>query len=126
MPPVREFVAAGGDWTAFQRCFKAACILVGSSDKEALRALPTALDYDSLVAFEAIPAADRVTLPQACAQIAAIFDPQSNARRKFVLRRRWEAEMPLTFCIELLVLGHTAYPRMEQTVLNSLALETLL
>ncbi|CAM9681838.1 unnamed protein product [Lampetra planeri] len=120
LPTVREFVAAGGDWTAFQRHFKASCALVGWSDKEALRALPMALDDDSLAVFEAIPEADRAMLPRAYTQMAAIFDPPSNARRRFVLRRRGEAEMPLAFHSMLLALGHAAYPRMEHTALERL------
>ncbi|CAM9674544.1 unnamed protein product [Lampetra fluviatilis] len=36
LPPDREFVAAGSNWTAFQRRFKAACTLVGWSDAEAM------------------------------------------------------------------------------------------
>ncbi|CAM9590463.1 unnamed protein product [Lampetra planeri] len=87
LPTVHEFMAAGGNWTAFQRRFKASCALVGWSNEEALRALPTALDDNSLGAFEAIPEADWTTLHRACAQMAAIFDPPSNARRRFMLWR---------------------------------------
>ncbi|CAM9521795.1 unnamed protein product [Lampetra planeri] len=87
LPTVLEFVAPGGDWTGFQRGFKAACALVGWLHAEALRALPMVLDDDSLVVFEAIPEADQATLPRACAQMAAIFNPPFNTRRIFVLRR---------------------------------------
>ncbi|CAM9528892.1 unnamed protein product [Lampetra planeri] len=72
LPFVREFVAAGGDWTAFQRRFAATRARAGLSDEEALRALPTTLDDDALVAFDSIPPADRATLPQAYTQLAAI------------------------------------------------------
>ncbi|CAM9304192.1 unnamed protein product [Lampetra fluviatilis] len=126
LPPIREFVAAGGDWIAFQRCFKAACPLVGWFDMKALQALPTEQDDDYLAEFEAIPEADRATLPRACAQMAAIFDPPSNACQRFVLQRRGEAKTPVTFCSALLALGHAAYPHMEQTALDFLALERLL
>ncbi|CAN0074959.1 unnamed protein product [Lampetra fluviatilis] len=56
---------------------------VGWLEAEALRALRTTLDDDSLAAFKAIPEADRETLPRAYAQMTAIFDPPSNARRFF-------------------------------------------
>ncbi|CAM9291465.1 unnamed protein product [Lampetra fluviatilis] len=97
LPFVREFMAAGGDWTAFQRRFATACTLAGWSNEEAPRALPTTLDDDFLARFDAIPAADRAMLSQACAQMAAIFDPPSNVRQKFMLRTRGETEMPLPF-----------------------------
>ncbi|CAM9521376.1 unnamed protein product [Lampetra planeri] len=60
--------------------------------------------------------ANWATLPQACEQMAAIFDGPSNARRRFLLQRWVEAEMPLAFRSTLLVLGQAA-------VLNILALE---
>ncbi|CAN0202662.1 unnamed protein product [Lampetra planeri] len=58
--------------------------------------------------------------------MAAIFDLPSNAHQKFVLRRWGETETPLAFHSALLSLAHTAYPQMEQTVLDSLVLERLL
>ncbi|CAN0241593.1 unnamed protein product [Lampetra planeri] len=116
----------GGDWTAFEHHFKVACTLFGWSDGEALRALPTALNDDSLVAFEAIPEANRATLPRACTQKAAIFEPPSNTHQRFMLRRRGEAKKPLAFHSTLLALGHVAYPHIEQTALDSLVLERLL
>ncbi|CAN0105873.1 unnamed protein product [Lampetra planeri] len=62
----------------------------------------------------------------AYAQMAAIFEPPSSARQKFLLRKRGEAETPLAFCSSLLVLGRAAYPNMDGAALDSLALERLL
>ncbi|CAM9439766.1 unnamed protein product [Lampetra fluviatilis] len=108
--------AQSSDWMAFQHHFEAVYISVGWSSDEALRSMPTALDDDSLAVLNYIPVADWATLPQACEQMAAIFDGPSNARRRFLLQRWVEAEMPLAFRSTLLVLGQAA-------VLNILALE---
>ncbi|CAN0381107.1 unnamed protein product [Lampetra planeri] len=51
-------------------------------------ALPTALNDDVLAAFRAIPEKDRATLQWAYVHIAAIFDPPSNARRRFLQQSR--------------------------------------
>ncbi|CAN0167945.1 unnamed protein product [Lampetra fluviatilis] len=55
LPPVQEFVVAGGDWMAFRHCFKAAWLSIGWTKWEALRALLMALDDDALTVFQAIP-----------------------------------------------------------------------
>ncbi|CAN0167878.1 unnamed protein product [Lampetra fluviatilis] len=55
LPPVQEFVVAGGDWIAFRHCFKAAWLSIGWTKWEALRALLMALDDDALTVFQAIP-----------------------------------------------------------------------
>ncbi|CAM9371543.1 unnamed protein product [Lampetra planeri] len=123
LPPVRPFTASGGDWTSFWHHFEAAYISVGWSSEEALRSLLMAFDDDSLAVLNAIPAMDQATLPQACAQMAAIFDPPSNAHRRFLLRRRGEAETHLAFCSALLALGQAAYPNMDTAALDSLALK---
>ncbi|CAN0416797.1 unnamed protein product [Lampetra planeri] len=62
--------AAEGDWTAFRHRFEAAYVSVGWMPGEALRALPTALDDDSLSTFFAIPEADRTTLTRAYTEMA--------------------------------------------------------
>ncbi|CAM9275524.1 unnamed protein product [Lampetra fluviatilis] len=95
-------------------------------EEEALRALPTALDDNALVAFRAILESDRSTLQRAYAQMAAVFDPPYNARRRFLQWKRGEAETPLAFRSTLLALGQKAYPHIDWTALDSLAVERLL
>ncbi|CAN0252099.1 unnamed protein product [Lampetra planeri] len=126
LPFAERFSAAGGDWEAFHCRFSANCKLAGWTEVEVLRALPTALDDDALAAFYAIPRTERVTLPKAFAQMAAIYDPPSNVRHKFALRRWREAETPLAFRSALLSLGQAALPKMEQAGLDSLVLERIL
>ncbi|CAM9364252.1 unnamed protein product [Lampetra planeri] len=126
LPPVQEFVAVGSNWTAFRHQFDAAWLSVGWMEEEALRALPTALDDNALVAFRAILESDRSTLQRAYAQMAAVFDPPYNARRRFLQWKRGEAETPLAFRSTLLALGQEAYPHMDWTALDSLAVERLL
>ncbi|CAN0025654.1 unnamed protein product [Lampetra fluviatilis] len=93
---------------------------------EALRALPAALDDDALAMFCTIPSAERATLPQALAQIAAIYDPPSNVRHKFAARRRGEAGMPFAFRSALLALAKAAFPKMDHAGVDLLVLERLL
>ncbi|CAN0094240.1 unnamed protein product [Lampetra fluviatilis] len=83
------------------------------------------LDDDALAAFYAIPSEDRVTLPQALAQMAGIFDPPSNVRHKFAVRMQGETGTPLSFRSVLLSLAQAAYPKMDQAALDSLALFNL-
>ncbi|CAN0179786.1 unnamed protein product [Lampetra planeri] len=78
------------------------------------------LDDDALAAFYAIPSEDRVTLPQALAQMAGIFDPPSNVRHKFAVRMQGETGTPLSFRSVLLSLAQAAYPKMDQAALDSL------
>ncbi|CAN0254574.1 unnamed protein product [Lampetra planeri] len=96
LPPVREFVAAGGDWAAFTQRFEASFSSVEWTEDEALWALPTALDDDSLAAFQAIPLEKWATLRQAYKKMAAFFDPPFNARRKFLQRRCLQAHENVT------------------------------
>ncbi|CAM9750539.1 unnamed protein product [Lampetra planeri] len=51
LPQVKEFVTAGGDWSAFTWSFEAAFRSLHWSEEEALVALPTVLDDDALVVF---------------------------------------------------------------------------
>ncbi|XP_075923853.1 uncharacterized protein LOC142924846 [Petromyzon marinus] len=126
LPPVCAFSAAGGDWTAFCRHFEAVYRSVDWSMDEALRALPTALDDDSLTAFYSIPEADRSSLADAYSTMAAIFDPPSNSCRRFLLRKWRDTEMALAFLSVLLALRQAAYPSMDRAALDSLALVRLL
>ncbi|CAN0437744.1 unnamed protein product [Lampetra planeri] len=70
LPFVREFTATGNDWAAFQRRFTTTCELAGWTDVEALRALLTTLDDDTLVDFYTITPKDKVMLPHTFAQMA--------------------------------------------------------
>ncbi|XP_075928618.1 uncharacterized protein LOC142930365 [Petromyzon marinus] len=126
LPPVREFVAARGDWAAFTRWFEAAFSSVEWTEDEALRALPTAFDNDALAAFRAILPEKRATLHQAYGEMAAVFDPPFNARRKFLKLRRREDETSLAYRSALMVLGQAAYPRMDPAAIHSLTMEKLL
>ncbi|CAN0035699.1 unnamed protein product [Lampetra planeri] len=126
LPPVRKFVVVWCNWTAFQRRFMAAYKSMDWTEVEAVHALPTALDNDSLKAFKAILEVDRANLPRAYAQMTAIFNPPSNSHRRFLLRRRGEAKMPFIFRSVLLALGQAAYPHMDRVALDSLVLERLL
>ncbi|CAN0421087.1 unnamed protein product [Lampetra planeri] len=59
--PVKEFVAAGGDWGAFTRRFEEAYWAIGLTEEEALRVLPTTLNDDVLAVFQAVPEEQRAT-----------------------------------------------------------------
>ncbi|CAN0197074.1 unnamed protein product [Lampetra planeri] len=59
-------------------------------------------------------------LKLAFAQMAEIYDPPSNFHHKFAVRRRGAAETPLAFRSALLSLAQAAFPKMEQTGLDSL------
>ncbi|CAN0138491.1 unnamed protein product [Lampetra fluviatilis] len=80
---VREYAAAGGDWEAFRHRFAAACDISGWIEKGALRVLPTALDDEALVAFDAIPDEEKSTLSQALVKMGSIYAPPSNKCQKF-------------------------------------------
>ncbi|CAN0337878.1 unnamed protein product [Lampetra fluviatilis] len=64
---VRELSVTEGDWTAFHCRFESAYRSYAWSDREALWALPTALDDDSLASFYSIPETDRSSLADAYA-----------------------------------------------------------
>ncbi|CAN0256451.1 unnamed protein product [Lampetra fluviatilis] len=117
LPQVHAFSATEGDWTAFHLRFKAAYRSIDWSEHEVLRALPTALDDDSMAAFYSIPEADRSSLAGACAAMAAIYEPPSTIQ----LRKRGDTESPLAFCSALLALGRAAYPSMDRAAFDSLA-----
>lgn len=57
LPHVKEFIAAGGDWSAFTWRFDAAFQSVHwtEEEEEALVALPTVLDEKALAVFRSIP-----------------------------------------------------------------------
>ncbi|CAN0023170.1 unnamed protein product [Lampetra planeri] len=93
---------------------------------EALRALPKALDDDTLAAFDAILSEDKSRLPQALAQMAAIFAPPSNKCQKFTTRRRGEAKRPLAFRSVLMALAKSAYPGIDHVGRDSPVLERML
>ncbi|CAM9386686.1 unnamed protein product [Lampetra planeri] len=126
LPQVRAFSVTEGDWTAFHRRFESAYRSIDWSDREALWALPTALNDDSLAAFYSVPKTDRSSLADACTAMAAIFEPPSTIRSMLQLRKRGATELPLAFHSALLALGRAAYPSMDQAALDSLALERLL
>ncbi|CAN0199036.1 unnamed protein product [Lampetra planeri] len=124
--PVKEFVAAGGDWGAFIRWFEAAYQASDWSKAEVLKALPTALDDEALAIFKAILLEWRTTLQAACHEMAEIFDPPSNAKIKCQQRKREEAELPLFNRSALIALSQAAYSRLDEPVLDSLAMENML
>ncbi|XP_032819474.1 uncharacterized protein LOC116947623 [Petromyzon marinus] len=123
LPQVHAFSATEGDWMAFHLRFKAEYRSIKWSEHEALRALPTALDDDSLAAFYSIPEADRSSLASACAAMAALYAPPSTIRKKFQLRKWGDTDSPLAFHSALLALRRAAYPSMDRAALDSLALE---
>ncbi|CAN0423226.1 unnamed protein product [Lampetra planeri] len=126
LPPVKEFVTAGGDWAAFTRRFEVAYQSEGLMEEEALRVLPTALDNDALAAFRAIPVKSRSTILRAYREMADVFEPLSNTRQKFLQWRRGEAETPLAYRRALMALWQAGYLRMNLAALHSLTMEKLL
>ncbi|CAM9511783.1 unnamed protein product [Lampetra fluviatilis] len=124
LPFDKEFATVGDDWVAFKRRFQTNCILAGQT--EALRALPTALDNDTLAAFCTILPTERATLPQAFAQMTAIYDPPSNVCHKITTQRMGEAKMSLAFRSVLLVLAKAAFPKMDHAGVDSLVCKRLL
>ncbi|CAM9423576.1 unnamed protein product [Lampetra fluviatilis] len=126
LPPVKEFTAAGGDWSAFVRRFEAAYRSVNWMEDQALRALPTALDDDRLAAFWAIPADKKATLQGAYREMAAVYNPPSATRGKFLQRCRGNAETPVAYHGALMALGLAAYSQLDQAALDSLLMEKML
>ncbi|CAN0341519.1 unnamed protein product [Lampetra fluviatilis] len=62
------------DVPALHRRFSASCTLVGWTEEEALKALPTSRDDDALAAFYAILQARQSTLSQAFKEMAAVYN----------------------------------------------------
>ncbi|CAM9382093.1 unnamed protein product [Lampetra planeri] len=84
------------------------------------------LDDDSLVAFKAIPGADRDTLPRSYAQMNAIFDPPSNATGGFCSGGGGKPRCLSPSTVHCCPWGKAAYPHMDWVALDSLALKRLL
>ncbi|CAN0395011.1 unnamed protein product [Lampetra planeri] len=106
LPLVREFTAAGGDWEAFQCRFSTSCTLAGWTQDEALKALPTSL---ALAVFYAIPPVWQSMLSLAFKEMAAIHDPPSSVRNRFMERRTSQAGT---------VLAHTSAMAVEGDVIG--------
>ncbi|CAM9734769.1 unnamed protein product [Lampetra fluviatilis] len=83
LPHVREFVAAGSDWSAFRWRFEAAYKSIRWSEEEALITLPTMLDNDALAVFQSIPAEKKKMLTQAFQEMAEVYEPPDDRTRKF-------------------------------------------
>ncbi|XP_075908697.1 uncharacterized protein LOC142905656 [Petromyzon marinus] len=123
---VQRFEAKVGDWTAFIRRFRAAYESLNWTESAALRALPTALDDDSLATFNGFPAAVRKTLDGAIAAMRKVYEPRSVAKRRFQQRKREATESPLAFRSALLALAQVAYPAMDEEGWDSLLQEKML
>ncbi|CAN0121246.1 unnamed protein product [Lampetra fluviatilis] len=85
-----------------------------------------ALNDEALAIFTPILPERTITLQAARHKMAKIFDPPSNAKRKFQQGRREEAKAPLAYLSVLMALGQAAYPRLEEAVMDSLVMEKML
>ncbi|CAN0419112.1 unnamed protein product [Lampetra planeri] len=83
LPPLKEFVAAEGDWGGFQRRFIAHQEMAKWSDAEALCALPALLDSDALAALTSAPREERSTLRMALQLLAGVYGPSAECRQQF-------------------------------------------
>ncbi|CAM9373078.1 unnamed protein product [Lampetra planeri] len=101
LPHVKEFVAAGGDWSDVTWRFETAFWSVQWSEEEVLVALPTILDDDALAVFRSIPPEKKKTLKSVYAEMADVYEPPSDTRRKFMQRRRGSSESPLAYLVIL-------------------------
>ncbi|CAN0416798.1 unnamed protein product [Lampetra fluviatilis] len=126
LPHVREFVAAGGDWSTFRWRFKAAYKLVRWSEEEALIALPTILDDDALAVFRSISPGKKATLTQAFAEMAEVYEPPDDRTRKCQHHRRGSTESPLAYRSALMALAVDAYPNVKREHLDPLVMERML
>ncbi|CAM9284692.1 unnamed protein product [Lampetra fluviatilis] len=97
LPHVKEFVAAGGDWSDVTWRFETAFWSVQWSEEEVLVALPTILDDDALAVFRSIPPEKKKMLKSVYAEMADVYEPPSDTRRKFMQRRRGSSESPLAY-----------------------------
>ncbi|CAN0173911.1 unnamed protein product [Lampetra planeri] len=125
LPVLKEFSAAGGDWATFQHRFLAHQEMAGSSEAEALRALPAALDDDALAPLITAPKAERSTLQQVLRHMSTIYGPPSDIRHRFADRRKGEAESPLLFRRALLAPMKATFGRMDGEGIDALVLEKL-
>ncbi|CAN0118481.1 unnamed protein product [Lampetra planeri] len=65
-------------------------------------------------------------LQATCREMAEVFNPPSNTKRKFQHHKRDEAEASLTYHNTLMVLGQVAYPRLDEVALDSFVMERML
>ncbi|CAN0105731.1 unnamed protein product [Lampetra planeri] len=79
LPQVKEFIAAGGDWSTFTWRYEAAFRSVHWMEDAALVALPTVLDDDALAVFRSIPL-EKSMLQGAHAEMAEVYEPPSDTR----------------------------------------------
>ncbi|XP_078463640.1 uncharacterized protein LOC144728168 [Lampetra planeri] len=124
-PTIKEFVA-GGDWNAITWRFESAFRSVRWSESEALETLPALLDDASLAVFRSIPVSKKMTLKDACAEMAEFYDPPSAAHWKFLQRRRGPEESPLAYRGVLVALTMAAYPDSSTDLLDPLSLTRML
>ncbi|CAN0419414.1 unnamed protein product [Lampetra planeri] len=103
LEPVKEIVVVGGVGGLYPTVEVAYQVLDWSED-EALKALPMALNDEALAIFKVILAEWRTSLQTACREMVEVFDPPSNAKKKFQQCRRQEVELPLALRSALMVL----------------------
>ncbi|CAN0401107.1 unnamed protein product [Lampetra fluviatilis] len=115
LPLVKEFVAMGGIWEAFRRCFAATCDLAGWTEEEVLWALPTAFDDDALAAFDAIPSDEKST----------DSSPRADGGN-FRTAVHQAPEVHHAFCSVLMVLAKYVCPGMDHIGRDSLVLKMML
>ncbi|XP_078476235.1 uncharacterized protein LOC144737431 [Lampetra planeri] len=126
LPPLKEFVAAEGDWGGFQRRFIAHQEMARWSDAEALCALPALLDSDALAALTSAPREQRSTLRMALQLLAGVYGPSAECRQRFYDRQRGEKESPLAYRTSLLALAKTAFPHMDDDGVDAMVTEKIL
>ncbi|CAN0018740.1 unnamed protein product [Lampetra fluviatilis] len=94
--------------------------------EEALDTLPTLLDDVSLAVFRSIPSEKKKTLKAAFAEMADVYEPPSDAQRKFMHHQQGSNESPLAYRGALLALAMAAYPDATPDVLDPLILARML
>ncbi|CAN0118713.1 unnamed protein product [Lampetra fluviatilis] len=125
LPHIKEFVAVGGDWSAFTWLFESAFRSVRWTEEEALGALPTVLDDQALAVFRSIPPDKKKTLKDVYAEMAEVYQPLSDTQRKFMPRKRGSNESLLAYHGTLLALAVAAYPDAKPEMLDPLILDQL-
>ncbi|CAM9596731.1 unnamed protein product [Lampetra planeri] len=119
LPNIKEF-STGGDWNAFTWRFESAFHSVKWTEDEALEALPTLLHDVSLAVFRSIPSGRKNTLRDAFAEMAEIYEPPSDAQRKFMHLRWGVNESSLAYRGALVALAMAAYPDSTADLLDHL------
>ncbi|CAN0282468.1 unnamed protein product [Lampetra fluviatilis] len=109
---IQRFASRSGEWHAFVRRFETV--------------LPTVLDDPTLAVFDRIPPAKRGSLQGVYKEMVEMFDPPSGARQKFKNCQRETSKSVLVFKMELLTLAEAAFPRLNETGLDSLVAEPFL